>query len=189
VPDRAASENLLRLAVPFYSALLVIAALVGLVAGRNPFVLGNSPVVSLLLGAATAGGTVVLSLVAYHLLPTLRSLAGELGPRLVGGASRGELVGLAVLSGVGEEALFRGALQPLVGLIPASLLFGLLHVGPDRRYLAWTLSAVVAGFLFGLLYRTTGGLLAPVAAHVLHNAVMLLLWKRQLSGQAPGRLP
>lgn len=181
MPDRAAPENLLRLAVPFYFALLMVAALVGLVAGRNPFTLGNTPGLSLSLGSATASGTVFLSLIAYRFLPALRSLAGELGPRLVGGAGRGELVGLAVLSGVGEEALFRGALQPLIGLVPASLLFGLLHVGPDRRYLAWTLSAVVAGFLFGLLYRTTGGLLAPVVAHALHNAVLLLLWRRQSS--------
>jgi membrane protease YdiL (CAAX protease family) len=37
--------------------------------------------------------------------------------------------------------------------------------------------AVGAGFLFGLLYLWTGGILAPVTAHVLHNAATLLLWK------------
>jgi membrane protease YdiL (CAAX protease family) len=42
----------------------------------------------------------------------------------------------------------------------------------------WTLWAVGAGFLFGFLYERTGGLLAPATAHVLHNATMLLLWKR-----------
>jgi membrane protease YdiL (CAAX protease family) len=85
---------------------------------------------------------------------------------------------VSVFSGVGEEALFRGALQPEIGLIAASLLFGAAHVGPDRRYLVWTLWAVGAGFLFGVLYDWTGGLLAPTVAHAAHNAATLLLWKR-----------
>ena len=66
----------------------------------------------------------------------------------------------------------------LVGLVVTSLLFSALHVGPDRRYLVWTFWALGAGFLFGFLYVWTGGILAPVTAHVLHNATTLLLWKR-----------
>jgi uncharacterized protein len=75
-------------------------------------------------------------------------------------------------------------LQPEIGLVASSLLFGVLHVGPDRRYLVWTLWAVAAGFLFGLLYLWTGGILAPVTAHVMHNAATLLLWKRSRQKQS-----
>ena len=140
--------------------------------------LGDSGFFSLALGAFTACGTVVLGVVLYRLLPVLRVISDELAPLLVDGARARDLILVAVISGVGEEALFRGALQPILGILVTSLLFGALHVGPDRRYLIWTVWAVGAGFLFGALYEWTGGLLAPATAHVLHNAATLLLWKR-----------
>jgi membrane protease YdiL (CAAX protease family) len=95
----------------------------------------------------------------------------------VDGAKDGTLVLVAVFSGVGEETFFRGAVQQEFGLVAASLVFGLVHVGPDRRYLVWTGWAVMAGFLFGILYEITGGLLAPIFAHSAHNAATLLLWR------------
>jgi membrane protease YdiL (CAAX protease family) len=130
----------------------------------------------------TAVVTVSLGLLAYRLLPALRQIAGELAPRLVDGADFGSLILVAVFSGVGEETFFRGAVQQEFGIVVASLLFGLVHVGPDRRYLLWTLWAVLAGFLFGGLYDLTGGLLAPILAHTAHNAATLLLWKRSRKG-------
>ena len=86
------------------------------------------------------------------------------------------------MRGVGEETFFRGAVQQEFGLVVASLLFGVVHVGPDRRYLVWTAWAVQAGFLFGVLYEVTGGLLAPILAHSGHNAATLLLWKLSRKG-------
>ena len=169
--------RLVRLAVVFYAALLLAAAFLSAWGGRDAFVLGDSAVFSLALGAFTACGTVVLGVVLYRLLPVLRVISDELAPLLVDGARARDLILVAVISGVGEEALFRGALQPILGILVTSLLFGALHVGPDRRYLIWTVWAVGAGFLFGALYEWTGGILAPVTAHVLHNAATLLLWK------------
>ncbi|HEX2181954.1 MAG TPA: CPBP family intramembrane glutamic endopeptidase [Rubrobacteraceae bacterium] len=112
----------------------------------------------------------------------LRAIAEELAPRLVDGADRGSLLLVSVFSGVGEEVFFRGAVQQEFGLVVASVLFGVVHVGPDRRYLVWTAWAVLAGFLFGVLYDFTGGLLAPILAHAAHNAATLLLWKRSRKG-------
>jgi membrane protease YdiL (CAAX protease family) len=86
---------------------------------------------------------------------------------------------------LGEETFFCGAIQQEFGLVVASLVFGLVHVGPDRRYLVWTVWAVLAGFMFGALYEVTGGLLAPILAHSGHNAATLLLWKRSRKGSAP----
>jgi hypothetical protein len=80
---------------------------------------------------------------------------------------------LALMSGVAEELLFRGALQPQLGLVAASLLFGLAHFVPRREFLLWTAFAVVAGALFGALFIGTGNLLAPMVAHVTVNAVNL----------------
>ncbi len=80
---------------------------------------------------------------------------------------------LAVLSGVAEETLFRGMIQPRVGLVAASLLFGLAHFVPRRELLPWTLMSVAAGFLLGWLFDATGNLVAPVVAHAGINAVNL----------------
>jgi uncharacterized protein len=132
----------------------------------------------LFVGVGTACGTVASGVLLHRLLPALRKVSDELAPRLVDGARRWDLLLVSAFSGVGEEAFFRGALQPALGLVATSILFGALHIGPDRRYLAWTLWAIGAGFLFGFLYEWTGGLLAPMSAHVLHNAATLLLWKR-----------
>lgn len=167
-----------KLAVVFYAALLLAAAVLGALGGRNALVLGDSAVFGLFSGAVTACGTVAFGVVLYRLLPVLRVISDELAPLLVDGARVRDLILVSVVSGVGEEAFFRGALQPVLGIVVTSLLFGALHVGPDRRYLVWTVWAVGAGFLFGALYEWTGGLLAPATAHVLHNAATLLLWKR-----------
>ncbi|MDP8951282.1 MAG: CPBP family intramembrane metalloprotease [Actinomycetota bacterium] len=166
------------LAAVFYAALLCGAVILGTLEGRSPFALGVPALFGLFVGVVAACGTVASGAFLYRLLPALRKVSDELAPRLVDGARRWDLVLVSVFSGVGEEAFFRGALQPLLGLVVTSILFGALHVGPDRRYLAWTLWAVGAGFLFGSLYEWTGGLLAPMTAHVLHNAATLLLWKR-----------
>jgi uncharacterized protein len=171
-----------RFAGIFYGALVLAAALWSALRGRELHFLGDSVVVGLLLGALSAAATISLGLLAYRLLPVLREIAEELAPRLVDGADRRGLVLVAVFSGVGEETFFRGALQPEFGFVAASLVFGLLHVGPDRRYLVWTAWAVLAGFIFGALYEITGGLLAPILAHSTHNAATLLLWRRSRKG-------
>jgi uncharacterized protein len=143
---------------------------------------GDSLALSLVLGSLTPLATVSAGLLAYRLLPALRAIAEELAPRLVDGTGRASLLLLSLFSGVGEEVFFRGAVQQEFGLVVASVLFGVVHVGPDRRYLVWTLWAVAAGFLFGVLYEVSGGLLAPILAHAAHNAATLLLWKRSRKG-------
>jgi uncharacterized protein len=172
----------------FYGSLTLAAALWGALRGFDLRLAGDSIAGSLFLGSLTAGVTVSLGLLAYRLLPVLREIAEELAPRLIDGADRGGLLLISVFSGVGEETFFRGAVQQEFGLVVASLLFGVVHVGPDRRYLGWTAWAVLAGFLFGALYDVTSGLLAPVVAHAAHNAATLLLWKRSRKGRREGDL-
>jgi membrane protease YdiL (CAAX protease family) len=174
-----------RFAALFYGSLTVAAALWSGLRGLDLRLFGHSAASSALLGVLTAAATVSLGLLVYRLVPVLREIAGELAPRLVDGASYGGLTLVAVFSGVGEETFFRGVIQQEFGLVVASLVFGLVHVGPDRRYLVWTAWAVLAGFLFGGLYEVTGGLLAPILAHSGHNAATLLLWKRSRKRSAP----
>ncbi len=171
-----------RFAGIFYGALVVAAALWSALRGRELHLLGDSVASSLLLGASTAAVTISLGLLGYRLVPVLQEIAEELAPRLVDGADRSGLVLVSIFSGVGEETFFRGALQPEFGLVIASLAFGLVHVGPDRRYLVWTAWALLAGFMFGALYEITGGILAPILAHCTHNAATLLLWRHSRKG-------
>jgi len=88
-----------------------------------------------------------------------------------------DLIFLASLAGLGEEILFRGAIQPEIGLWGASVLFGILH-GPSR--LLWVLAvwATLMGAALGFLYQATGNLVVPVVAHAVYDAVALVYVKR-----------
>ena len=92
------------------------------------------------------------------------SFRGLLGPM-----SGTEIAFFALASGVAEEAFFRGAMQPVLGLVPTAILFGLAHVPPSRKLVSWTLFAVVMGLVFGVLFALTGELIGLVLAHVLIN--------------------
>jgi uncharacterized protein len=180
---RALGPRFVSFAALFYGSLAVVAAVWCGLRGFDVRLLGESLGASIVLGVVTAACTVSLGLLAYRFLPALREISEELAPRLVDGATSTSLVLVAIFSGVGEEAFFRGALQQEFGLVIASVLFGVAHIGPDRRYLVWTAWAVLAGFVFGLLYELSGGLLAPILAHSGHNAATLLLWKHSRRGQ------
>ncbi|HEY8946537.1 MAG TPA: CPBP family intramembrane glutamic endopeptidase [Polyangiaceae bacterium] len=83
------------------------------------------------------------------------------------------IVVVAVLSSVGEELLFRGLLQPWLGIWIQALLFGVLHQmrGPSRW--AWVAWASIVGLLFGAVFAATGSLLGPLCAHALINGFNL----------------
>ncbi len=78
---------------------------------------------------------------------------------------------IAVLSSLGEELLFRGLLQPWLGLWLSSLLFGLLHQVPGPSRWVWATWAAVVGVCFASIFALTGSLLGPLVAHALINGV------------------
>lgn len=132
---------------------------------------------SSLFGAVLAGLAVGLVAVGVSELLTRwtdlgEGLADVLGEGLAGIGTSDALL-LALASGIAEEMLFRGALQPVVGLFWASLIFGACHFLPRRELVAWSVYAVLMGLALGWLYEWTGQLLAPIAAHTLVNAINL----------------
>jgi membrane protease YdiL (CAAX protease family) len=175
-------ERIVRLSALFYGLMILLALLWSFFRGIRLEFLGESAAEGVLYGLAAAVLTVSGGLVVYRLVPVMRRIASEVAPRVVDPANELQLVFVALLSGFGEEILFRGVVQQEFGLVVAAVVFGLVHVGPDRRYLVWTLWALFAGFLLGGLYELTGALLAPVTAHALHNGVTLILWKRSQRG-------
>ena len=108
-----------------------------------------------------------------------RELEGRLQAAL-GRLGADEVLGLALVSGLSEEVLFRGAVQSAWGFWPATALFALCHAGRGRAMRLWTVSAFAAGAALGGLYAWSGALLAPVTAHVLINAIGL--YRLQSSG-------
>jgi membrane protease YdiL (CAAX protease family) len=79
---------------------------------------------------------------------------------------------IGAAAGVGEEWLFRGVLQPVLGLFVASVLFGLAHVG-GVRMLPFGVWAAGMGAIMGSLAIATGGLIAPMVAHGVYDMLAL----------------
>ncbi len=140
--------------------------------------------------AAVAAAAVFLSFILMRLFPAMRRL-GHFLADLIGPLSWTDAFVVAAFSALGEEFLFRGVLQHYLGVVPAALIFGTLHTGPGRRFIPWTLFAVMVGLVLGFLYERTGNLLAPVAAHFWINFINLRLlsrWSAQPE-KSPARSP
>jgi membrane protease YdiL (CAAX protease family) len=161
-----------------YAAMALAAA--GIAAWRGAPLLGSEPALaaiagplpSLVLGLLVAALTVLSTRVLTERTGWARALRVEFRA-LLRGARPIDLVVLALASGTAEELLFRGALQPWWGVVPTSLAFGLVHVGPRRVFLPWTLWALVLGFVLGALTWATGSIVGAILAHVVINAVNL----------------
>ena len=82
------------------------------------------------------------------------------------------IVAIGAAAGLGEEWLFRGVLQPVLGFWLTSLLFGLAHVG-GIRMLPFGVWATGMGLVMGGLAIATGGLIAPIVAHGVYDMLAL----------------
>jgi membrane protease YdiL (CAAX protease family) len=123
---------------------------------------------SLTLGSALALAVVAVTPVLVRRTQWARDLHLELG-EIISPLSSVEITWLALASGFAEELFFRGAMQPVLGLLITSMIFGAVHVGPKRVFLAWATWAFVMGALLGLIFELTGVLWGPILAHVWIN--------------------
>jgi membrane protease YdiL (CAAX protease family) len=107
--------------------------------------------------------------------------------KLFGSLPLGTLLCMALLAGIGEEIVFRGWLQPVLGLWLTSLLFAVLHFPPtDYRWsspLTWGMIAIYLPVAVGIgaLFAWRGNLLAPVLAHSASDALGLLAISRAMA--------
>lgn len=93
------------------------------------------------------------------------------------GASPAVLVLLSLLAGIGEELLFRGAIQgwlmahtdPVTAVLAASVLFGLVH------YVSFTyfLVATGLGLILGAAYVLSESLTLVMIWHALYDMIAL----------------
>lgn len=104
------------------------------------------------------------------------ALHGQLGALMrAQGISHHQALLLALVSGVGEEIFFRGALQNALlggwpGVLLQAVVFTALHPVPDRRAWSYPLFIFMGGLMFGSAYLLTGSLLPGMLAHYIHNA-------------------
>jgi membrane protease YdiL (CAAX protease family) len=162
-----------------YGTLALAGVLVGAYRGdANVYTLPGAPatptrlLLSIGIGIVFGLGVVALSRVCVRRFEWARLLHREFRA-LLGPLGRAELVALALGSSVGEEVFFRGALLPATGIWISSAVFALLHIGPSRRYLPWTASALLVGLAMAGLALATGDLGAPIAAHFTINFLNL----------------
>jgi membrane protease YdiL (CAAX protease family) len=76
----------------------------------------------------------------------------------------------AASAAIGEEILFRGALQPVFGIIPTTLFFALLH--SQYALTPSTIVIILVGGAFGWL-KEKQSTTAAIIAHFAYNFVLL----------------
>lgn len=97
-------------------------------------------------------------------------------------ASIPQLAIISGLAGIGEETLFRGALQGGLGihwgvgpaLVVASLAFGAAHAVS----VPYSIAATAIGVLLGIEYVATGTLWTPIITHASYDFLALVYWLR-----------
>jgi membrane protease YdiL (CAAX protease family) len=184
--------SLLPMAGVFYGLMFAAALIWGAVEGRPPVFAPGGREVDWVADPALGIGIGVLVVGISELITRFtrwgERTAAILG-EMLGRIGVGDAVWLALASAIAEELLFRGAIQPHLGLVGTSVLFGVAHLAPRRELLPWTLMAVGAGFLLGGLFELTGNVLAPIAAHFTVNAFNLRQLSKRFGGGAERRGP
>ena len=76
-----------------------------------------------------------------------------------------QILALALLSAFGEEILFRGVVQPWLGLWITTALFGIFHFPARRALIPWSFFAAVLGLALGALVLRFGSLWPAILLH------------------------
>jgi len=110
-------------------------------------------------------------------------LPNDLGDELdeVGGTILG-LITIGILSPIGEELLFRGAVlgslldwrpirtMPWIAVVLSAAFFSLMHMNPAQMP-----GSFIMGLLFGWMAYRTGSLLPGIVGHVFNNSLVCIL--------------
>lgn len=187
--------SLIQVSSVVYGVFALVGILLSLFAHKNfssNFALPHAPLEIGRVVAAGFLGAGVLLILSKHFewwFPSYRAIKGAM-VQILGRCNVWQALYLAVISSVGEEILFRGAIQPFVGIGICALLFGLLHIGPSGNLSSWSIWAVAAGWLLGFMYDQTGTLWAPMITHASVNAISILnlrrIYKRIPELEIPG---
>lgn len=96
-----------------------------------------------------------------------------------------QIVYVSLIAGISEEILFRGAIQPLIGIWLTSLLFigihGYIRV-QSTTHVLYSLFTFGLSMVLGLLFIHFG-LIAAIAAHFIYDVVVLYGIKRDVESE------
>lgn len=194
-PTELRTGDITTLALIVEGGLIAVAFGLGWLIGCPPLATISQPMglgvtngVAILIGLIATIPLLVFMLVIDRLpLPPLRNLSRIVDERVAPwfmNLSITEAFFIALLAGVGEELLFRGVLQqapqawgwsdPTIGLIAASLIFGVCH-WVTRTYAILT---VLIGFYLGFLLIITDNLLCPIVTHTAYDFLAILYIQR-----------
>ena len=136
-------------------------------------------------GLALGGALIITSAALAALSPALMEklvrAQADTYPFLRDKLTLGPIVFLSLCAGIGEEALFRGGLQTVLGdhlaypapILLAALAFALIHFArPLNSALIFAI-----GCLFGVIYWATGSLLTVMIGHAVYD--IYAIWALQ----------
>ena len=72
--------------------------------------------------------------------------------------------------------MFRGTLQPLLGLIPATLIFALVHISYYKKPMI-LVETFIQGLILGVLFQITGSIWITTIAHAVFNTLQTWMIK------------
>ncbi|NIV38366.1 MAG: CPBP family intramembrane metalloprotease, partial [Anaerolineae bacterium] len=116
----------------------------------------------------------LVSWVWQGLDPAGYDMLEKVNENLFGGlATVGGAIALGLSAGISEELLFRGAVQPRLGLLLTTVLFTIGHL--QYGLTLATLQVFVIGLVFGLMRKRTGSVIVCMVSHATYNMVGTLL--------------
>ena len=140
-----------------------------LFSNENPILLQTS--IGLLYGSLVAVFSIVLmsSPMLKEVPPLFENMVARLNPNFVA------ILFLSFAAGVGEELLFRAAIQPHLGIWLTSLLFVLVHfvyLNPfDLKMSILGVFLVLISAGFGYLFKLSG-IYAAISAHFIYDVII-----------------
>jgi uncharacterized protein len=144
--------------------------------------IGGPPINEQLSIVVLLGVLSLVGVLAVRHAPRLRPSSNKPSAAATVDLSGAKPLVFSVLAGIGEESLFRGALQPLCGIWLASFVFAVLHFRTARfvqgrlKQFTYLLGVFAASIGLGLAYEHFG-LMVAIALHTAVDFVALSYWQ------------
>jgi CAAX protease family protein len=179
------NNSFFKMACIFEGSLVLVAVVLGWIAGINPFAeihFSESAVAYGLMG--TVPLLLILQVLYQFQFESIREIHRILNDTLGSTLHRyhwTDLFVLAAIAGIGEEILFRGVIQPwmeaswgmMAGLIGSNIIFGLVHaVTPLYAVLAGLVGVYIGIFLDVGEQRN---LLTPIVIHGVYDFLAFII--------------
>lgn len=129
------------------------------------------PYAIFVIGGGSALIIVMFELILEKVLPKNMLDDGGINERVFQNRTIFHIFIMTSIIAFSEELLFRGVLQTSFGIIPASILFAIIHIRYLSKFVLFVVT-VALSFYLGWLYLITENLLVPVFAHFMIDFIL-----------------